>query len=74
MTKNRNESMIELGDHTAQLCGTMAAAWANAKAGIGDPVALDKFALQAVTVSQALGIVAERAQQLAEELLDGEAD
>jgi hypothetical protein len=50
----------------------MNGAWSHVKNASSDPTALDKFALQAVAASQALGIIAERAQQLAEEILDGE--
>lgn len=72
--KTRAQSLTELAEHTMQLTSGMGGAWNAAKSALGDPVALDKFALQAITISQALGIVAERAQQLAEDLLDGEND
>jgi hypothetical protein len=71
---SRSQALVELGEHVIQLSSSMGAAWNNAKAALADPVALDKFALQAITVSQALGQIAERAQQLSEELLDGDED
>jgi hypothetical protein len=72
--KDRRQALTELGDHVLKLSSSMGGAWGQAKSALGDPVALDQFALQAVTVSQALGQLAERSQQLAEELLDGEDD
>lgn len=70
--KTRAEAFAELGEHTARIVSGFGAVWQQARAHHTDPVALDKLALQALTISQALGILAERSQQLAEALLDGE--
>ncbi len=70
--KTRAEAFTELGEHTARIAAGFGGVWQQARSHQHDPVALDKLALQALTISQALGILAERSQQLAEALLDGE--
>jgi len=70
----RTQALTELGDHSMQVARAIVGAWGQVKGQLGDPVALDKFALQLLTVSQALGQLSERTQQLAEVILDGEED
>ena len=70
--KSRLQAFRELGEHTAQIVGSFGKLWETVQTAGTDPVALDKFALQAITLSQSLGILAERAQQLSEDILDGE--
>lgn len=72
--KSRTAALAELGEHVIQIAASMPGAWKQIQGAIGDPVALDKFALQCVTVSQALGQLGERSQELAEQLLDGDSD
>lgn len=69
----REEHLTELGQQVAALCGSMPKMIQDACNNARNPVALDKFALQATSVSQALAQLGERAQQQVESLLD-EAD
>ena len=71
-TADRLRALIELGDQTVRTAAQVEQAWQSVKASARSPVALDRFALQAGAIANALGQLSERATQLAGDLLDGE--
>lgn len=71
---DRIKAFVELGEHCSKIVAGMPRAWQLMEQSARDPVALDKFCLQCGTVAQALGQLAERATELASDLLDGDED
>lgn len=68
----RARALIELGDQMVTVCSSVPGAWQKTKDHLREPVAIDRFVLQAHTAADALMILAQRAQEFAGDLLDGE--
>lgn len=66
----RTKAFVDLGDKDAGKIAMFDKAWRHVKANLGDPVALDEFSTQAATISAIAAQMANRAEQLAESLLE----